>query len=220
MSAGPPAEISTPIGRDVRARSASVSAPAALRARLAAGQAPARRRSGWEPALAAAAVAAIAVSVFGIAGVRGNAARPTAASAVSAALSAPARGTEAAGGLGRAAPAFPDYGPEWRRLGSASGQAAGRRLAVVTYGRGRRRVAYAIVAGAPLPWPGGAPRVTPGGAAVLAFRRDGALAVTWRRGGHTCLLASRDVPVAELLEFVDRPAAPGVRPSRMPASTG
>jgi hypothetical protein len=68
--------------------------------------------------------------------------------------------------------------------------------------RGRRqRVGYTIVAGPALAVPGEAQRVRRGSLGLAVVRRDGATVVTWRRAGHTCVLASRDAPARRLLDL-------------------
>jgi anti-sigma factor RsiW len=88
----------------------------------------------------------------------------------------------------------------WRTLGIRHGRIDGRSATVVFYGKDGRRIAYVVVAGSGLPRPSGGAAVTRGGVRYQTLRLNGRLAVTWRRGGHTCVLigqASR----AELLKL-------------------
>jgi hypothetical protein len=78
----------------------------------------------------------------------------------------------------------------------------GRRALTVHYaGAGDARVGYTIVDTPPLDVPGSARRVTRGSLGLAVWRRDGANVVTWRRAGHTCVLASRSMPASRLLDL-------------------
>ncbi len=96
--------------------------------------------------------------------------------------------------------AFPDlaqsYG--WQALGVRHGRIGGRDATAVYYGKGGRRLGYVIVAGPGLPRPSAAQATTLGGVQYQTLRLNGALAVTWRRGGHTCVLIGA-APRDELL---------------------
>ena len=95
--------------------------------------------------------------------------------------------------------AFPDlarsYG--WQAVGTRHGRVDGRAAAVVFYRKDGRRLSYVIVAGDGLARPS-APRLVRGGVVYQTFRSNGVLAVTWRRGGHTCVLLG-PAPRDELL---------------------
>src|SRR5262249_46996866 len=97
---------------------------------------------------------------------------------------------------------FPDYARAygWRALGVRQGTIDGRKATVVYYGKGDRRVAYAIVAGAGLPWPSGGRTEVRSAVPYRAVVVNGRLVVTWRRGGHTCVLIG-DASRAELLRL-------------------
>jgi len=212
-----PREISDPIGQAIRATAERVEAPAGLRERIAQGGAgagaPPRRRPWrrlWARVLGGAAVVAAVVVVALLAGVGAGGPAPlTAANAADVALRAadgPPRPAEGAVPRSVGGVRFPDYDGEWSPTGAARQMLGGHAVTTVRYGDGDSRVSYAIVAGAPLKWPDGELRTTRRGTPVVVFERDGALAVAWRRGGHTCVLATRDTSLRELLEFVDRPA--------------
>lgn len=70
----------------------------------------------------------------------------------------------------------------WHATGVRRGKVDGRDATVVFYRKDGRRIAYVIVAGSGLPPPTG------GGAPYQTLRVNGRLALTWRRGGHTCVL--------------------------------
>jgi hypothetical protein len=61
-------------------------------------------------------------------------------------------------------------------------------------------VGYTIVDGAPLPEPGDARTVMAAGTKLKVYKTDGgATVVTWRRDGHTCVLAGRGAGVERQL---------------------
>jgi anti-sigma factor RsiW len=88
----------------------------------------------------------------------------------------------------------------WKTLGVRHGQVDGRDATVVFYGKGSRRLAYVIVAGAGLPRPSGAASAYRNGVRYQTLRSGGRLAVTWRRGGHTCVLIG-DATVPQLVHL-------------------
>ncbi|WP_445150408.1 hypothetical protein [Baekduia sp. Peel2402] len=97
---------------------------------------------------------------------------------------------------------FPNYGYEWSRwkaIGHRIGTVAGRDAKTVTYRGPLGDVGYAIVAGDPLPEPKDARYVTAGGQRFAVVRHGDAVVVTWRRGGHTCVLAGRGPGMEERL---------------------
>jgi anti-sigma factor RsiW len=98
--------------------------------------------------------------------------------------------------------AFPDLArwAGWDTLGVRRGRVDGRDAIVVFYGKDGRRIAYVIVAGSGLPRPSGAQVTIRRGVEYQTLRLNGRLAVTWRRGGHTCVLIGQ-APRAELLKL-------------------
>jgi anti-sigma factor RsiW len=104
--------------------------------------------------------------------------------------------------------AFPDFAPAygWQALGVRHGRVDGRDATVVTYGKGARRLGYVIVAGSGLSRPSAQATVIRR-VEYQTLRLNGRLAVTWRRGGRTCVLlgqASR----AELVKLASWPFTP------------
>jgi hypothetical protein len=193
------------IGLRIRAAAQSIEAPPLLRARLAeqrsaadAGRAPwARLRL---PALVAAGVAAVAVAVVLLIG-GGGTTGPSfdqAAQLATAPPTAPAPASDASdarvvqaavGGV-----KFPNYAyqwPRWKAVGERRDRVAGREAVSVTYSGPAGDVGYTIVGGAPLPEPSGARHVTAGGVRLAVVHQGATTLVTWRRGGHTCVLAGR-----------------------------
>ena len=62
-------------------------------------------------------------------------------------------------------------------------------------------VGYTIVDGKPLAEPGGARIVERDGLRLAVLRKGDVDVVTWRRGGHTCVLASKGAGVEQLIRF-------------------
>jgi hypothetical protein len=114
---------------------------------------------------------------------------------------------------------FPDYaygGLGWRADGQRRARRGGRDVAIVSYARGGRRVGYAIVGGPALRRTGGAARVVRAGTRFDVLRHDGATIVTWRRGGQTCVLASREAAAKDLLRLAAWRGEGGRRPGGGP----
>lgn len=170
---------------------AAVEAPTRLRAKVAAERhkrAPRARRAGF--AIAAGSLAAVLLALA--------LALPSGPTVVQAATVATRPATEPAPGPGapklldrRAAGLpFPDWSVKfgWRPTGARTDELDGRRLVTVFYAKGEREVAYTVVAGAPLDPPDGSDAVVEG-TRLLTFVAGGRTAVTWERGGHTCVLS-------------------------------
>jgi hypothetical protein len=101
---------------------------------------------------------------------------------------------------------FPDLArfAGWRADGVWRGHVGGRDATVVFYRKGGRRLAYVIVAGPALGRPEEAQATSIGRVEYRTLRLDGRLAVTWRRGGHTCVLIGQATR-GELLELASWP---------------
>jgi hypothetical protein len=100
---------------------------------------------------------------------------------------------------------FPYWGGrgDWPAAGARSDRLDGRAITTVFYtARGGMRVGYAIVAGSPLPAPPTGTVVERGGVRFDVLAAAGATIVTWREGGHTCILAARGLPARTLLDLV------------------
>lgn len=76
----------------------------------------------------------------------------------------------------------------WTAVGARHGRIDGRDATVVVYGKDGRRLGYVIVAGAGLARPSAAQATVIRRAEYQTLPFDNRLAVTWRRGGHTCVL--------------------------------
>jgi hypothetical protein len=206
------------LGRRIRDAALSVDAPPRLRAHVAQQRrdaASARRprwAAGWRlPAVAVGALAAVAVVlVLAIGG--GGPSGPSFDDAAQLALaqpSAPApapdptheRLVEAKVGDVQ----FPNYSydwPKWKTVGTRHDTIGGRDAVTVSYKGPMGTIGYTIVDGKPLDEPAGAQHVTVGDRRLVVLRRDGTTYVTWRRGGHTCILASRAADVQpDLVRF-------------------
>jgi hypothetical protein len=76
----------------------------------------------------------------------------------------------------------------WRATGVRRGRVDGRAETIVFYRNGARRIAYVIISGPTLPRPKGGQVVARNGIEYQTLQLNGKLAVTWRQGGHTCIL--------------------------------
>jgi anti-sigma factor RsiW len=94
----------------------------------------------------------------------------------------------------------------WQAAGVRRGHVDGRSATVVFYERGGRRIAYVIVAGAGLPRPSGQ-KLANRGVEYQTLELRGRLAVTWRRGGHTCVLIG-EATRSELLRLASWLSSP------------
>lgn len=101
---------------------------------------------------------------------------------------------------------FPSYVrmTDWRASGMRHDTLDGRQVTTVFYSargysaRGER-AGYSIVSGAALAIPGGITVHGPHGVVYVLATQDGAQLITWRRSGHTCVIASRSVGRRTLL---------------------
>lgn len=207
-----------PIGLAIQAAARTVEAPPRLRARVAeerlrAGRGAPARRSVFRPPALAAGLAAVAIAVtLALTGLPGGAAGgPSVTDAVALALSHPTEPAPGVDGTNAAAlrasvggVAFPNYRwslQRWETSGARDDRVGGRAAKTVVYRGPAGDVGYTIVDGKPLDEPGGARIVNRNGLRLAVLRKDGADVVTWRRGGHTCVLASKHAGVAQLIRF-------------------
>lgn len=179
---------------------------AALRPKRAAQRSPARRLA---PRLALAGGLAVAIAVVAAVLLSGGPAGPTVADAARLA-SKPATGpapppldnnsTKLAADVEGVA--FPNLArwAGWRTTGVRHGRIDGRNATVVFYGKDGRRIGYVIVAGSRLPRPSAGQTTSRHGVEYRTLRLNGRLAVTWQRGGRTCVLIG-EAPRAELIKL-------------------
>jgi hypothetical protein len=207
----------------VRSAAADVRAPDALRERLAAlepdveDERAARRlprrmpRWSWGPrrgALAGLAAAAAALALVFALAVSGTSGSPTVAQAAdlsTRAATLPAPRHVAPGSVlldrNQSGVAFPYWEDHfrWAAKGARTDTLNGRHTTTVFYtDRHGRRIAYAIVSGPPLQAPPHAEQTVRNGVPLSTFTVADTTIVTWERAGHSCVLASRDVPAHTL----------------------
>ena len=174
-------------------------APLALRERIEAQRQaaarPARRRWAFGGSLAGA-VGAVVVAI--VVATSGGVAEPTIAQAAQLALRAPTAGAptvdRAHPGLLRRSvggvtyPSWQDEFP-WKASGVREDKLDGHRAVTVFYDNpSGTRIGYTILAGKPLDEPSG-PSVNQGTERYVLLQRGARKIVTWRRGGHTCVLS-------------------------------
>jgi len=183
-------------------------APAALRARVALTR-PARRRARPIRAVAVAGIAGIAVAVVLTLG-GGPSETPSVADAAGLATRPPVAGvTEAATGAATlprpqgAGLRFPKWQGHfgWKAIGSRDDHLDGRSATTVFYRHESQVVAYTIVGGGPLPVGSPALASIRQGTALRSLTVHGRRAVTWLRGGHTCVLSGTQTTHATLLRL-------------------
>jgi hypothetical protein len=195
------------IGAAIRAAVENVEAPPRLRASVAARSRDERPKRRWiaVPAFSAAAVAGLVAVVLVAIGSGGG---PTIADAAGLALRTPTLPPPAAqmrnerflkAGVGGVA--FPNYrySTPFSAAGARSDEISGRRARTVIYSLGSKHIGYTIVSGKPLPVPKGARVISHGNERFAVLHRHGALVVTWRDKGHTCVLASRTASLKRLV---------------------
>jgi hypothetical protein len=173
------------------------------------------RRSLFVPAATALAVTVAAVLVL-LGGGSSTPTVPQTAHLALAAATSPAPPEDPAhrgflrlrfGGL-----AFPYYEPTagWKATGARTDTIRGRRIVTVFYTSREHRVGYAIVSGAPLGI-GGGTVVTHGGVTYWLQHNHGAELITWRQGGHTCVIAGYRVSPRTLLTLASAEASQAAR---------
>jgi anti-sigma factor RsiW len=170
------------------------------------------RGARWfAPRVALAGAVALAAAVVGATVLSGGPGAPTVADAARLATQVPAapaphRGTTptrlAIAVEGVAFPNLERYG--WHAVGVRRGRVDGRTATVVVYGKDGRRIGYVIVGGAGLSRPSAAQSKYIRHVQYQTLRLNDRLAVTWRRGGHTCVLIGAAAR-AELLKLASWP---------------
>jgi anti-sigma factor RsiW len=176
-----------------------------------------RRRRPLLPRIVLAGAAAIAVVLVAAVVLSGGPGAPSVADAAQLATQAPngpapppagTSGTRLAAAVDGVA--FPDFARAygWHAAGVRHGHIDGRAATVVQYRKGPRRLGYVIVAGAGLARPAAARTTVIRRVEYQTLRLNGRPAVTWRRGGHTCVLVGQ-APRAELLKLASWPLGPG-----------
>jgi hypothetical protein len=196
----------------VRAAAREVSAPAALRARVAEARRTAaprtrRRRFALGGAVAAvAAVAALALVLTLPGDVPGGptiveaselAARPPTAPPPPRDARQPKLLSTRVEGL-----AYPYWDEiKWEVSGTRVDTLDGRRVTTVYYDRGPKRVGYQIIPGERVAPPVATEQQTLGGTVFRSFRAGKRTIVTWVRDDHTCVLSGTDTPLRVLIKL-------------------
>jgi hypothetical protein len=201
-------------GRDrVRGAAADTEAPFELRRRiddLVARPRRARRRWRSFAVLAGAAATAAVLVVVVVAG-----GGPSVGDVLDAAGQSPAAVVTPTGGplldIDVEGTRFPNYEEKfgWRAVRQHKDEVDGRLVRTVDYRKGGETVSYSIVAGEALEEPDGQDLEAEG----TRLRRIGdAVAVTWRRGGHTCVMkASSGVTLDTVAELAAWKAKGAIR---------
>jgi hypothetical protein len=201
-------------GRDqVREAAAGTEAPFELRRRIdGLAQRPRRARRRWRSfaavAGAAATAALLVVLVVGGAG-------PSVGDVLDAAGQSPAAVVTPTRGplldIEVEGTRFPNYEEKfgWRAAGQHKDEVDGRLVRTVDYRKGGGTVSYSIVAGEALAEPDGQDLEAEG---TRLRRISDAVAVTWRRGGHTCVMkASSGVTLDTVAELAAWKAKGAIR---------
>jgi hypothetical protein len=95
----------------------------------------------------------------------------------------------------------------WRAVGVRHGRIGDRDATVVVYRKDGRRLGYVIVAGAGLVRPSAAQATVIRRVEYQTLQLSGRRAVTWRRGGRTCVLLGQATR-RELLRLASWPLTP------------
>jgi hypothetical protein len=184
--------------------------PAAVGARAG------RRPRRLVPRLAVAGAAAVAAAVVAAVVLTGGPGAPTVADAArlgTQPATEPAPSPAGAAGTKLAVAVdgvpFPNLTrfAGWRAVGVRHGRIGDRDATVVVYRKDGRRLGYVIVAGAGLVRPSAAQATVIRRVEYQTLRLSGRLAVTWRRGGRTCVLLGQATP-RELLRLASWPLTP------------
>lgn len=160
-----------------------------------------RPRPLYGGALVAAAAALAAALVLLLPG--GTPGAPSVSQAAELALHGPALPPPAAEGDKLAVGVGEVYFPNWkhwfgwRAVGQRTDHLDGKLAVTVYYGLAGKRIAYTILAAPPLRRPGSR-MLHLDGIDLQSFMTRGRLVVTWRRGGHTCVLSGAGMTTAQL----------------------
>ena len=193
---------------------AQITAPASLRAAVreqtSSTRARTLRRPVWRPRLLAPlATGALAAAIVIIVLLTGSSRSLTVARTARLALATPTRNAPSVDpsdsellSLRVDSIPFPAYEgrSDWRATGARTDQVDARRVQTVFYDIAGDRVGYSIVPGAALGVPAGHQH-TIGGVRYVIGGDGAAELVTWRRDGHTCVIAGRRVSAQTLLRL-------------------
>jgi anti-sigma factor RsiW len=192
-------------------RGVDVAAPPRLRARIEAELDPPQRRRRWGGlALAGSLAGALGVvALVAVLVVSGSESSPTPVAVAALAergadspapAADPAQPNLLAASVGGVP--FPDFAKlGYRADGERADELEGRDVQTVFYAHEGEQVAYSIVSGEALAWPGDATRRTRDGVELGSFERDGEAVVVWTRDGRTCVVSAEGASERELLEL-------------------
>jgi hypothetical protein len=183
-------------------------APDSLRQRIAARRPTATQRVAWRPVVPGLGLAAaVAILVVILSATSGPSGGPSVAQAAAVAARGPvaaAPGPDPTHPMYALAQTVGElYFPNWQRpfgakaTGVRSDRVGGRKAVTVYYSLAGRDIAYTIVASPALRQPR-ARAVRVGSIQVRALKLGARTTITWRRDGHTCILASRNISVRRL----------------------
>jgi hypothetical protein len=163
-----------------------------------------RARLVYGGALAASAAVLVALLVLLLPG--GSPGAPSVSQAAALAFRGPALTAPAMAGeklsMSVGEVYFPNWSRRfhWRAVGQRIDHLDGKLAVTVYYDRNGKRIAYTILAAPPLHWPA-YPMLHLNGIALTSFTYRGRLVVSWRRGGHTCVLSGVGASIAELAKL-------------------
>ena len=175
---------------------------------------PSRPRRGWRPVAVGALTVAVVVVLVAVLVSGSGSGAPTVNQAALLALSQPTQPSPAESPTGgtvlersEGGIRFPYWQHElgWTTSGARTDSFAGRSASTVFYtahspSGTTARVGYTILSGTALPLPKGT-AVEQRGTRYVVLSDDRATVVTWRRNGHTCILAARGVGPGTLLHL-------------------
>jgi hypothetical protein len=190
----------------VRGASATVEAPAGLRARIEPRESPTRRRRyAWAGGIAVAAAAAVLALVLVLPqNVGGPSIAQAAVLTIRPAVGpAPSASSQTLLDRDEDGVPFPNWAKkfEWNATGVRTDTLSGRQATTVFYEKAGKRIGYTIVAGDALDVPSDARTVLRQGTAVRLFTVDGRLVATWERRGRTCILSGPGVDAKTLAKL-------------------
>jgi hypothetical protein len=99
---------------------------------------------------------------------------------------------------------YPYWGGKlgWNAVGARTDSVGGRMVTTVLYANSRaQRIGYSIVAGPALAVPAGSTSVERRGVSFHVISHANPTIVTWREGGHTCILTARGVGAGTLMRL-------------------
>ncbi len=193
-------------------RGVDIPAPESLRRRIEAKRPQSRlwtARRGRRLALGGALAGAAAAIVFALLLVTSGRDGPTVTEAAQLANLPATRASVPVDGANRKLLAaavdgvpFPNLHADfvWRQAGERSDELDGRGTRTVYYRRDGQRIGYTILAGDPIGPPAGARPSVQNEVRLSTATEGGRAIVTWRRGGHTCVLSGQGVSAKDLRE--------------------